>query len=135
MKKEIGNFVTRCLTCQQVKAEHQVPSELLQTISIPEWKWDCITMDFVTGLPLTQKKHDTIWVIVDRLTKSVHFLPIKTDYSLEKLAEIYIAEIVRLHGVPTSIISDQDLRFTSRFWKKLQESLGTQLHFSTAFHA
>ncbi len=76
-------------------------------------------MDFVTGLPLTQKKHDAIWVIVDRLTKSAHFLPIRIDYSLEKLTEIYIAEIVRLHGVPTLIISDRDPRFTSRFWKKL----------------
>ncbi|PPZ18356.1 hypothetical protein C5P36_27570, partial [Escherichia coli] len=87
-----------------------------------------------SGLPLTQKKHDAVWVIVDRLTKSAHFLPVRTDYSLEKLAELYISEIVRLHGIPLSIISDRDPRFTSRFWKKLHESLGTQLHFSTAFH-
>ncbi len=91
-------------------------------------------MDFVTGLPLIQKKHDIIWVIVDKLTKSAHFLPIRADYSLERLAEIYIAEIVQLHEVLTLIISDRDPRFTSRFWKKLQESLGTQLHFSMAFH-
>ncbi|KAJ9130571.1 hypothetical protein P3X46_034358, partial [Hevea brasiliensis] len=113
---------------------HQVPSGLLQPIRIPEWKWDRVTMDFVSGLPLTRKKHDAVWVIVDRLTNSAHFLPVRTDYSLEKLAELYISEIVRLHGIPLSIISNRDPRFTSRFWKKLHESLGTQLHFSTAFH-
>ena len=82
-------------------------------------------MDFVIGLPLTPKKKDAVWVVVDRLTKSAHFIPVRTDYSLDKLAELYIAEIVRLHGVPMSIISDRDTRFTSRFWKKLQEALGT----------
>ncbi|KAL5862016.1 hypothetical protein ACOSQ4_003312 [Xanthoceras sorbifolium] len=134
MKKDVIEFVNKCLTCQQVKAEHQVPSGLLQPIAIPEWKWDRITMDFVTGLPLTRSKHDAVWVIVDRLTKSAHFLPVRTDYSLDRLAELYIREIVRLHGVPVSIISDRDPRFTSRFWKKFQEALGTRLSFSTAFH-
>ncbi|KAL5786007.1 hypothetical protein ACOSQ2_008399 [Xanthoceras sorbifolium] len=134
LKRDVIEFVNRCMTCQRVKAEHQVPSGLLQPISIPEWKWDRITMDFVTGLPLTRSKQDSIWVIVDRLTKSAHFLPIRTDYSLDRLAELYIREIVRLHGVPTSIISDRDPRFTSRFWKKFQEALGTRLNFSTAFH-
>ncbi len=134
MKRDISEFVSRCLICQQVKAEHQVPSGLLQPITIPEWKWERITMDFVSGLPLSPKKKDAIWVIVDRLTKSAHFIPVRMDYSLDKLAELYISEIVRLHGVPTSIISDRDPRFTSRFWDKLQEALGTQLYFSTAFH-
>ncbi len=82
MKKDIVDYVTKCLVCQQVKAEHRVPSGLLQPITILEWKWDCITMDFVIVLPLTQRKHDAVWVIVDRLTKSTHFLPIRTDYSL-----------------------------------------------------
>ncbi|KAG8501232.1 hypothetical protein CXB51_003367 [Gossypium anomalum] len=100
-----------------VKAEHQVPSGLLQPIMVPEWKWDRITMDFISGLPLTPGK------------KKCHL-----DYSLNKLAELYIREIVRLHGIPLSIISDRDLRFTSRFWQKLQEALGTKLNFSTAFH-
>ena len=76
MKKDISEYVAKCLTCQQVKAEHQIPSGLLQPISIPEWKWDEITMDFVTGLPLTRTKHDAVWIIVDRLTKSAHFLPV-----------------------------------------------------------
>ena len=91
-------------------------------------------MDFVGGLPLTSSKKDLIWVIVDGLTKSAHFIPVRTDYSLQKLAKLYVAEIVRLHGVPVTIISDRDPRFTSRFWQKLHEALGTRLNFSTAFH-
>ncbi|KAL5739012.1 hypothetical protein ACOSQ2_028192 [Xanthoceras sorbifolium] len=134
MKKDVIEFVNKCITCQQVKAEHQVPSGLLQPIAIPEWKWDRITMDFVTGFPLTRSKHDAVWVIVDRLTKSAHFLLVRTDYSLDRLTELYIREIVRLHGVPASIISDRDPRFTSKFWKKFQEALGTRLSFSIAFH-
>ena len=91
-------------------------------------------MDFVVGLSLIGRKHDSFWIVVDRLTKSSHFLPVRTSYSLDKLAELYIKEIVRLHEIPMSIISDRDLRFTSRFWGKLQEALGTRLNFSTAFH-
>ena len=91
-------------------------------------------MDFVVGLPLTGRKHDSVWVVMDRLTKSTHFLPVRTYYLLDKLAELYIKEIVRLHGIPISIISDRDPRFTSRFWGKLQEALGTRLNFSKAFH-
>ena len=91
-------------------------------------------MDFVVRLPLTRRKHDSVWVVVDRLTKSVHFLPVRTDYSLDKLAELYIKEIVRLHEIPISIISDRDPSFTPRFWGKLQENLGTRLNFSTTFH-
>ena len=88
----------------------------------------------MTGLPRTQRQHDAIWVIVDQLTKSAHFLPINVKDSLEKLAKLYVDEIVRLHGVPVSIVSDRDPRFTSRFWPSLQAALGTRLHFSTAFH-
>ena len=125
MKKDASKFVTKCLVCQRVKAEHQVPSGLLHPIRIPKWKWDQITIDFVVGLPLTGRKHDSVWVVVDRLTKLAHFLPVRTDYSLDKLAELYIKEIVLLHGIPISIISGRDSRFTSRFWGKLQEALGT----------
>ena len=91
-------------------------------------------MDFVIGLPLTPRKHNAAWVIVDCFTKSAHFLPIRTDFSLPKLAKLYITEIVRLHGVPESIISDRDPRFTSKFWKSFQEALGSKLKFSTAFY-
>ena len=134
MKKEIGSFVSRCLTCQQVKAEHQKPVGKIHLLPIPVRKWEKITMDFVTGLPRTQRQHDAIWVIVDRLTKSAHFLPINVEDSLEKLAKLYVDEIVRLHRVPVSIVSDRDPRFTSRFWPSLQAALGARLHFSTAFH-
>ena len=91
-------------------------------------------MDFVAVLPMTGRKYDSVWVVVDRLTKSAHFLPVRTNYSLDKLAELYIKEIVRLHEIPISIISYRDPRFTSRFWGKLQEDLGTRLNFNTAFH-
>ena len=119
MKRDISEFATKCLVCHRVKVEHQVPSGLLEPIRILEWKWNRITMDFVFGLPLTGRKHDSVWVVVDRLTKSAHFPPVRTDYSLDKLEELYIKAIVRLHGIPISIISDRDLRFTSRFWGKL----------------
>ena len=91
-------------------------------------------MDFVIGLPRTPRGNDAVWVIVDRLTKSAHFLPIRWGCTLEKLANLYVSKIVRLHGVPESIISDMDPRFTSRFWVSLQRALGTKLYFSTAFH-
>ncbi|KAK6160770.1 hypothetical protein DH2020_004151 [Rehmannia glutinosa] len=97
MKNQVAEFVARCLTCQQVKAEHQRPSRLLQPLRIPEWKWEHITMDFVTDLPRTRGGHDAIWIVVDRLMKSSHFLPIKKTDSLQKLAQIYIREIIRLH--------------------------------------
>ena len=134
MKKEIASFVSRSLTCQQVKAEHQKPAGKIQLLPIPVWKWGKITMDFVTCLSRTQRQHDAIWVIVDRLTKSTLFLSVNVEDSLEKLAQLYVDEIVRLHGVPVSIVSDRDPRFTFRFWPSLQTSLGTCLHFSTAFH-
>ena len=134
MKKDVSDFVTKCLVCQRVKAEHQIPSGLLQPIRIPELKGDRITIDFVVGLPLTGRKHDSVWVVLDRLTKSAHFLPVRTNYLRGKLAELYIKEIVRLQGILISIISNRDPRFTSRFWGKLQEALGSRLNFSTTFH-
>ncbi|GJY00852.1 putative reverse transcriptase domain-containing protein [Tanacetum coccineum] len=134
MKKDIAEYVSKCLTCLKVKAEHQRPSGLLQKPEIPVWKWEGIVMDFVTKLPRTSSGHDTIWVIVDRLTKSVHFLPMRKDYKTDRLARLYLNEIVARHGVPTSIISDRDSRFTSRFWQLMQEALGTRLDMSTAYH-
>ncbi|XP_052490778.1 uncharacterized protein LOC128043024 [Gossypium raimondii] len=134
LKREVTKFVVKCLTCQRVKAEHQLPSGLLQLVKILLWKWERVTMDFVSGLPLTHTKKDSVLVIVDQLNKSTHFIPVRTDYSLQKLAKLYMSEIVRLHGVPTSIISDRDPRFMSWFWKKLRNALGTRLNFSTAFH-
>ncbi|GKB48183.1 reverse transcriptase domain-containing protein [Tanacetum coccineum] len=134
MKRDIATYVSKCLTCSKVKAEHQRPSGILQQPEIPEWKWDKITMDFITKLPRSKNGHDTIWVIVDRLTKSAHFLAIREDYSSERLARIYIDEIVARHGVPVSIISDRDGRFTLRCWQTVQNALGTRLDMSTAYH-
>ena len=120
MKRDVAEYVGKCLTCQQVKIEHQRASGLLQQLDIPVWKWEDITMDFVTSLPKTFRKNDAIWVVVDRLTKSAHFLAIREGYSVDKLAHIFQQEIVRLHGTPVSIVSDRDPRFTSRFWKGFQ---------------
>ena len=134
MKRDVAWFVERCLTCRRVKAEHQRPHGKLQPLEILEWKWEQITMDFITKLPRTARGVDAIWVIVDRLTKSAHFLAISESSSAERLAELYVREVVSRHGVPLSIVSDRDVRFTSRFWKKFHEELGTRLHFSTAYH-
>ncbi|GJZ06625.1 putative reverse transcriptase domain-containing protein [Tanacetum coccineum] len=131
MKADIATYVSKCLTYAKVKAEHQKPSGLLQQHEIPVWKCERITMDFVSGLPRTPSGYDTIWVIVDRLTKSAHFLPMK---KMEKLTRLYLKEIVCRHGVPVSIISDRDSHFTSNFWRSLQEALGMNLDMSTAYH-
>ncbi|GJZ24657.1 putative nucleotidyltransferase, ribonuclease H [Tanacetum coccineum] len=134
MKKDIAVYVSKCLACAKVKAEHQRPSGLLQQPEIPEWKWENITMDFITKLPRTRSGHDAIWVVVDRLTKSTYFIAIREDFSTEKLAKVYLDKIVAHHGVPVSIISDRDARFTSRLWQTFQKALGTRLDMSTAYH-
>ncbi|KAJ0494407.1 putative nucleotidyltransferase, Ribonuclease H [Helianthus annuus] len=134
IKGDIATYVGKCLTCAKVKAEYQKPSRLLQQPEIPNWKWEHISMDFVTKLPRTSSGHDMIWVIVDRLTKSAHFLPIREKDSTEKLAKIYLREIVARHGVPLSIISDRDGRFISRIWQSFQKAFGSQLNLSTTFH-
>ncbi|GKA71789.1 putative reverse transcriptase domain-containing protein [Tanacetum coccineum] len=134
MKAEIATYVSKCLTCAKVKIEYQKPSGLLVQPEIPQWKWENITMDFVTKLPKTAAGQDTIWVIVDRLTKSAHFLPMREDDTLEKLTRQYLKEVVSKHGVPVSIISDRDGKFTSHFWKSLNKALGTRLDMSTTYH-
>jgi hypothetical protein len=134
MKKEIAQYVAQCDTCQRMKAEHQKPAGLLQPLPVPEWKWEEIGMDFVTGLPQTQKGNDSIWVIIDRLTKVAHFIPVKTTFGGATLARIYLKEIVRLHGIPRKIVSDRGTQFTSKFWTSLQKAMGTELDFSTAYH-
>ena len=134
MKRHVGDFVRRCLTCQQVKAEHQKPAGLLQPLEVAEWKWEHVMMDFVTYLPRTQQKHDVVWVIVDRLTKSAHFLAVRMTFALERFCRLYIREIVRLHGVLVSIVLDRDSRFTTHFWKSFQKAMGTRLTMSAAFH-
>nr|GEX16457.1 putative reverse transcriptase domain-containing protein [Tanacetum cinerariifolium] len=110
-----ATYVSKCLTCAKVKAEHQKPSGLLVQPKIPEWKWDNITMDFVTQLPQSSQGYDTIWVVIDQLTKSTIFAPIRETDPMDKLARIYLKEVVTKHGIPVSIISDRDLRFASKF--------------------
>ncbi|XP_069143501.1 uncharacterized protein [Solanum lycopersicum] len=134
MKRDISVFVSRCLTCQQVKCEHQRPGGVSQRKPIPTRKWERITMDFVVGLPTNLGGYESIWLVVDRLTKSAYFIPVRVKYTVEKLAELYISQIVRPHGVPVSIISDRGSLFSSYFRMALQHGLGTQLDMSTTFH-
>ncbi|GJR11275.1 putative reverse transcriptase domain-containing protein, partial [Tanacetum coccineum] len=134
MKRDCVKYVKKCLTCLKVKAEHQKPYGKVQPLEIPVWKFEKIAMDFVTKLLRTTKKHDAIWVIVDRLTKSTHFIPIRENMAVHKLAKIYVNEILARHGVPVSIISDRDGRFTSNFCQDFQEELGTKLRMSMTFH-
>ncbi|GJU84137.1 putative reverse transcriptase domain-containing protein [Tanacetum coccineum] len=134
MKANIATYVSKCLTCAKVKAEHQRPSGLLVQPEIPQWKWDNITMDFVTKLPKSSQGYDTIWVIVDRLTKSAIFMPMRETDPMDKLARMYLKEVVTKHGIPVSIICDRDPRFASNFWRSLQKTLGTSLDMSTAYH-
>ncbi|GJS14300.1 putative reverse transcriptase domain-containing protein [Tanacetum coccineum] len=134
MNADIATYVSKCLTCSKVKVEHQKPSGLLVQPEIPQWKWEKITMDFITKLPKTSSGYNTIWVIVDRLTKSAHFLLMKETDSMERLTRLYLKEVVSRHGVPVSIISDRDGRFTSYFWQSLQKALGTHLDMSTTYH-
>ena len=133
MKKDIAEYVAVCDVCQRVKAEHQKPAGLLQPLPIPEWKWDKLGMDFITGLPKTRLGYDSIWAVVDRLTKVAHFIPVKTTYTSAKLAKIYMTRIVCLHGVPRTIVSDRGTQFTSKFWNQFHETWGTRLEFSTVF--
>ena len=134
MKKHVGDFVQQCLTCQQVKAEHQRPIRLLQSLEVAKWKWEHVTMDFVTHLPRPSRGHDAVWVTVDRLTKSAHSLAVRMTFTLEEFYMLYVREIVRLHGVSMSIVSDRDPRFTAHFWESFQRAMRTRLMISTAFH-
>lgn len=134
MKVDIAKYVSACGVCQQVKAEHKRPAGLLWPLEIPEWKWEHITMDFVIGLPRSPRGKDAIWVVVDRLIKSAHFIPVRTTNTAHDLAPLYIKEVVRLHGVPMSIVSDQDSKFVSMLWQSLQRAMGTKISVCTAFH-
>nr|GEY35071.1 putative reverse transcriptase domain-containing protein [Tanacetum cinerariifolium] len=134
MKANIATYVSKCLTCARVKAEHQRPSGLLVQSAIPKWKWDNITMDFITKLSKSPQGFDTIWVIMDRLTKSAYFLPIRENDPLDKMVRLYLNRIVARHGIHVSIICDHDERFTSNFWRSFQKALGTVISMNTAYH-
>jgi hypothetical protein len=134
MKHEIARYVSECDTCRKVKANYMKPEGLLQHLSIPDWKWDDISMDFIVGLPLAVRKFDSIWVIVNRLTKSAHIIPVHTKYRVKKYAEIYIACVLCLHGVPKTIVSDRGSQLVACFWEQLHASLGTRLIHNSAHH-
>jgi hypothetical protein len=134
MKRETAHYVSECDTCQKVKANYMKPGDLLQPLSVSDWNWDDISMDFNVGLSLTAHKYNSIWVIVDRLTKSAHFIPVNTNYNIQKYAEIYVAHVLCLHGVPKTIVSDRGSQFVARFWEQLHTSLETQLIHSSAYH-
>jgi hypothetical protein len=134
MKRKVARYIFECDTYRKVKADYMKPEGLLQPLSISEWKWDDISMDFIIDLPLTAHKFNSIWVIVDQLSKSAHFIPVHTHYDVRRHAKIYIAHMLCLHEVPKMIISDRGLQFVARFWEQLHTSLGTHLIDSSAYH-
>jgi hypothetical protein len=115
MKHDVVHFVAKCLECQQVKVDHHHPTSLLQPHDVPISKWEVISMDFFVGLLLTSHRHNAILVIVDKLTKSAHFIPVRDTYDVSDVARVFVSEVIRLHGIPKKIISDRDSRFTSSF--------------------
>jgi hypothetical protein len=129
-----ARYVAKCDICRRVKVVHMKTARPLQSLPIPTWKWEDISMDFVVGLPKTSKGYDSFWILVDRFTKTAHFLPVKVKYPVIMYAELYIARILSLHGVQKSIVSDHGPQFVSKFWEELHKSLGTKLLHSSAYH-
>jgi hypothetical protein len=134
MKTYIVNYVVKCLECQQVKDKHRYLVGLLQPHVIPKSKWEVISMGFIVGFPLIARRHDSIFVVINTLMKSAHFIPVCMTYITPDIARMFVSEIVRLNGVPRKIISDQESILTGRFWISFQETLGGQLNFSTSSH-
>jgi hypothetical protein len=134
MKREIAKYVSECDTCQRVKADHLRPVRNLQPLSILKWNWENICMDFIVGLPRTSHGYNSIWVIVDRLTKLTHFIPVSTIYRARQYAELHMSHIARYHDVSKTIISDRESIFIAHFWEQLYECLGTHLIWSSAYH-
>jgi hypothetical protein len=134
MKHNIVHFIAKCLECQQVKVDHHHPTGLLQPHVVPMSKWEVISMNFVVGFSLTSHRHNVILVIVDKLTKSAHFILVRDTYDITDVARVFVSEVIHFHGIPKKIISDRDSGFTSRFWTSLQSALGTQLNLSTTYH-
>jgi hypothetical protein len=133
MKVDVETFVQQCSVCQQAKHIHTHPAGLLQPLPPPKAPWREITMDFIEGLPVSDGAN-TILVVVDRLRKYAHFFPLHHPYTASSVSKVFIDHVVKLHGVPSSIVSDRDKIFTSMFWKELIKAIGTKLHYSTAYH-
>ena len=134
MKKDIVDYIAKCMKCQQVKVEHQHPAGLLQPLPVPEWKWEVYSMDFITGFQMSWRQHDSIMVVVDKLTKETHFIPVISMHKTDDIAKIFMKDIFKLHGLPKAIVSGRDFKFTSNFWKGMFAYLGTKLNFSIAYH-
>ena len=130
----MAEYISTCIKCQQVKVEHQHLVGFLQPLLVPELKWEVISMDFITGLLMTWRQHDFIMVVVDKLTKVAHFIPVKSTHKTDDIVKIFMKEIFKLHGFPKSIVYDKDVKFTSNFLKGLFVDLGTKLNLTTAYH-
>ena len=130
----MANYIAKCLECQKVKIEHRHPTCLLQPIPILEWKWEVVSIDFITKLPKIVKQHDSIMMVVDKLTKVAHFILVNTTHKATNIVDINVKEVARLHGVPKAIVSDRNPNFTSNFWKGLFKGFGTDLNISTTYH-
>ena len=133
LKEDVLQHIRECEVFQRNKGEMNHPVGLLQPLPIPEGKWESISMDFITGLPMVQGK-DCIYVVVDRLTKYTHFFAISVHYTTAQVAELFFREIFRLHGLPKTIISDRDSRFMGRFWQDLFQLVGRELTPGTSYH-
>jgi hypothetical protein len=115
---------------RRLKLSTRHPTGLLQPLPIPEWKWEVVTMDFIIGFPRTGKQHDSIMVVVDKLMKAAHFIPLKTTHKEADVADIFMKEVARLHRIPKTIVSDRDPKFTSNFWKGLFKGFRMNMNFS-----
>jgi transposase InsO family protein len=134
VRKDVIQYVTTCASCQRNKARNVKSGGLLQPLQVPEGRWYSVSMDYITGLPCTAAGYDAVYVVLDRLTKMAHFVPCTKDVTAEGTADLFVREVVRLHGYPLEIISDRDSKFASKFWQRLFEQLGVQQRMSTAFH-
>jgi len=134
MKNDVASYIARCMECQRVKVEHRHPARFLLPLRISEWKWEVVTIDFITKLPRSSRQHDSIMVVVEKLIKYAHFVLVKSTHKEANIEEIYMKEIARLHGVPKAIVSDRDSKFTSNFWKGLFKEFVTNLNLSTTYH-
>ncbi|GJP51480.1 hypothetical protein CLOM_g10646, partial [Closterium sp. NIES-68] len=134
LAEDVQKFVTSCDTCQRMKSTKQKKAGLLQPLPVPEQPWQVVSLDFITGLPPTSSGHDAILVVIDKFSKMGHFIPTHTTARTEETAQLFVRYIISQHGIPTTLISDRDPKFTSKFWKELMSLLGTKLAMSSAYH-